>query len=154
MTGIAQLQQLIAPAVKAVGVELWGVEYHAKGRSSLVRVYIDGPNGVSVDDCARASRQISSVLDVEDPIAGEYTLEVSSPGADRSLYSLEHYRQLVGSRVKLRLRLPFDGRKGYTGLLNGVDNDDVLLVVGDEEYVLPFDGIERANIVPEPDKAD
>ena len=150
MTGIERLQQLIEPAVQVVGAELWGVEYHVKGRSALLRVFIEKADGVSVEDCARVSRQVSSVLDVEDPIAGEYTLEVSSPGADRPLYTLAQYRQLAGSTVKIRLRLPFEGRKMFTGLLNGSDGDSVLLVVGDEEYLFPFEGIERGNVVSHP----
>lgn len=147
-----QLQQLVEPAVNAVGFELWGLEYHSRGRTSTLRVYIESPDGVSVDDCAQVSRQISSVLDVEDPISGEYTLEVSSPGVDRPLYKLEQYRQYVGYRVKVRLRVPFEGRRGMTGLLRGTEGDEVLLVVGDEEYVLPFSSIERANIAGEPEK--
>ena len=149
MSSAAQLQQLIEPAVRAVGLALWGVEFHVKGVHSLVRVYIDGPDGVTVDDCALASRQIGSVFDVEDPIAGEYTLEVSSPGLERPLYTLEQYRQFVGSRVKLRLRVPFDGRRGFTGTLGGVEDDEVLLVVGDDEYMFPFEDIDRAKIASE-----
>ena len=151
MGDVAQLRELIGPAVEAVGVELWGVEYHAGRRRALLRVYIDRLDGVSVDDCARASRQISSVLDVEDPIVGEYTLEVSSPGADRALYTLAHYRQLAGLRIKLRLRLPYEGRKVFVGKLTGTEDDSVLLAVGDEEYVFHVEGIERANVVPEVD---
>jgi ribosome maturation factor RimP len=141
-----QLQQLLEPAVKAVGFELWGLDYHASGRKSLLRVYIDSPDGITVDDCAQVSRQVSGVLEVEDPIQGEYTLEVSSPGLDRPLYTLEHYRLYGGHRAQLRLRLPFDGKRKLTGLLGGVENNDVLLVVGDEEYVLPFDSIERGQL--------
>ena len=147
----AQLRELIGPAVEAAGVELWGIEYSAARRHALLRVFIDSRKGISVDDCARASRQISSVLDVEDPIVGEYTLEVSSPGADRALYTLAHYCQLAGSRIKLRLRLPYEGRKVFVGTLSGTEDDSVLLAVGDEEYVFPFEGIERANVVPEID---
>ena len=151
----AQLQQLIEPAVRAVGLELWGLEYHQSGRKSMLRVYIDGPDGVTIDDCARVSRQISSVLDVDDPIRSEYTLEVSSPGIERPLYTLEHYRLFQGYPVKLRLRFPFDGKRKLSGVLAGVDDGEVLLIVGEEEYVLPFDSIERANIAgePGPDKA-
>lgn len=116
-----------------------------------MRVFIDGADGVGVDDCARVSRQISSALDVEDPISGEFTLEVSSPGIDRPLYSFDHYRRYVGFKIKIKLRVPFEGRKTFTGLLNGTDGDDVMLLIEDEEYILPFDSIERANLVGEPD---
>lgn len=132
-----------------MGFELWGLDYHASGRKSLLRIYIDGPQGITVDDCAQVSRQVSSVLDVEDPIHGEYTLEVSSPGIDRPLYTLEHYRSYKGHRAQLRLRQPFEGKRKLTGLLGGVENDEVVLVVGDEEYLLPFEGIERGQLVAE-----
>ena len=150
-----QLQQLLEPAVRAVGLELWGLEYHSSGRKSLLRVYIDGPDGVNVDDCARVSRQIGSVLDVDDAIRSEYTLEVSSPGIDRPLYTLEHYRLFIGYPAKLKLRLPFEGKRKLSGVLGGVDDGEILLIVGEEEYVLPFDSIEKANIAgePEPGKA-
>jgi ribosome maturation factor RimP len=147
-----QLQQLIEPAVKAVGLQLWGLEYQPTGRTSLLRVYIDGPEGVTIEDCARVSRQISSVLDVDDPIVGEYTLEVSSPGLDRPLYTLDQYRLYVGYPVKLRLRFAFDGRRKFSGVLGAVENDEVALIVGEEEYLLPFESIERANIAGDPEQ--
>ncbi len=139
--------------MKAVGFELWGLDYHASGRKSLLRVYIDGPDGINVDDCAQVSRQISSVLDVEDPIHGEYTLEVSSPGLDRPLYTLEQYRGYVGHRVQLRLRYPFEGQRKFSGVLGSVENDDILLVVDDEEYVLPFESIERGNLAAQRERS-
>ena len=150
MAGIERLQQLIEPGAQAIGVDLWGVEHHVKGRNVLLRVFIDKADGVSVEDCARVSRQISSVLEVEDPIAGEYTLEVSSPGTDRPLFTLSQYGQLAGLTVRLRLRTPFEGRKVFTGLLNGIDGDSVLLVANDEEYLFPFETIERGNVVSPP----
>lgn len=146
----AQLHELIEPAVKAVGFELWGLEYQTGGRTALLRVFIDGPEGVTVEDCARVSRQVSSVLDVDDPIRGEFTLEVSSPGLDRALYTLEHYRLYAGYPVKLRLRYPFEGQRRFSGVLGPVEKGEVSLIVGDEEYLLPFESIERANIAGEP----
>jgi ribosome maturation factor RimP len=145
-----QLQALIEPAVRAVGFELWGIEYQAGGRTALLRVFIDGPEGVSVEDCARVSRQVSSVLDVNDPIRGEFTLEVSSPGLERNLYTPEQYRQYTGYPVKLRLRFPFEGQRRFSGVLGGVADGEVSLIVGEEEYLLPFESIERANIAGEP----
>jgi len=95
---VEALQAMLAPAVAAVGFELWGVEFFQQGRHSVLRLFIDGPEGVGVDDCARVSHQASGVLDVEDPIAGEYTLEVSSPGWDRPLFTLAHYARLRAVR--------------------------------------------------------
>jgi ribosome maturation factor RimP len=108
----------------------------------------DAADGISVEDCEKVSRQVSGVLDVEDPIQGEYTLEVSSPGMDRPLFRPEHYRAWVGHMVQVKLRMAFEGRRKFKGLLNGMDGDDVAVIVDDHEYLLPFESIEKANIVP------
>ena len=150
MASNERLQRIIDPAVRAVGFELWGLDYHSRGRRSLLRVYIDAPGGVTVDDCALVSRQISSALDVENPIVGEYVLEVSSPGLDRPLYTIEQWQRYLGCRVKLRLRSPFEGRRIFVGVLAGLEDGEVVLVVGDEEYLLPFEGIDKANLVDGP----
>ncbi len=143
-----QLEKLLQPVVESLGCQLWGLDYLSQGRKALLRLYIDKPGGVLLEDCERVSRQVSSVMDVEDPIAGEYTLEVSSPGMDRALYKLEQYADFVGETVSLRLRLPFEGRRKFKGLLVGIENDDVVLRVEDEEYLLPFELIDKANLVP------
>jgi len=144
-----RLTELFEPVATALGCELWGVEYLTQGRQALLRVYIDKEEGVGVEDCERVSRQVSSVLDVEDPIRSEYTLEVSSPGMDRPLFKLSQFQASVGERVALRLRLPFEGRRKFTGLLKGVENDEVVLEVDNEEYVLPYELIDKAHIVPQ-----
>jgi ribosome maturation factor RimP len=144
-----RLTELFEPVVAGLGCELWGVEYFTQGRGALLRVYIDKADGVGVDDCERVSRQVSSVLDVEDPIRSEYTLEVSSPGMDRPLFKLAQFQESIGERVALRLRQPFEGRRKFTGLLKGIENDEVVLEVDNEEYVLPFELIDKANVVPQ-----
>jgi ribosome maturation factor RimP len=141
------LRDLIEPVVTALDCELWGVEYNSQGRHTMVRVYIDGPDGVSIDDCANVSRQLSSVFDVEDPITGEYNLEVSSPGMDRPLFSLAQYAQFIGEQLQVRLRTSFEGRRKFSGQLTGVEGDDVVLVVDEHEYLLPFDSIDKANVI-------
>nr|WP_067288547.1 ribosome maturation factor RimP [Marinobacterium profundum] len=143
------LHELIEPGVKSLGFELWGIEYLAHGVHSVLRVYIDAENGIGVDDCAKVSHQISGVLDVEEPISGQYNLEVSSPGLDRPLFTLEQFVAFTGHKVEIRLRVPFDGRRKFKGLLNGVEGDEVLVVVDKEEYLLPIDSIDRANVVPQ-----
>lgn len=150
MSGKAsQLHQMFEPAVKAMGYELWGIEHLSQGRHSMLRIYIDSENGITVDDCARVSHQLSGILDVEDPITGEYTLEVSSPGMDRPLFSMEQFRAYVGSDVNLRLRSAFEGRRKFSGQLTAVEDDDVIVVAVDEhEYLLPYELIEKANVVP------
>ena len=105
------LEQMVSPVATALGCELWGLEYLTQGRYTTVRIFIDGPNGVSLDDCERVSRQVSSVFDVEDPIDGEYTLEVSSPGMDRPLYKESQYLRYVGETISVRMRIARDGRR-------------------------------------------
>ena len=145
---LEQLQALLAPVVEALGYECWGVEFLSQGRHSLLRVYIDHANGILVEDCEKVSRQVSGVLDVEDPISSEYTLEVSSPGMDRPLFTLDQFARHVGKQVKIKLRVPYEGRRNLQGLLRGVEEQDVVILVEDHEYLLPIDSIDKANIIP------
>ncbi|MGK7128703.1 ribosome maturation factor RimP [Pseudomonas aeruginosa] len=145
---LEQLQALLAPVVEALGYECWGVEFISRGRHSVLRVYIDRPEGILIDDCEAVSRQVSGILDVEDPISGEYTLEVSSPGMDRPLFTLEQFAKHAGEQVKIRLRSPYEGRRNYQGILRGVEEQDVVVLVDDHEYLLPIDSIDKANIIP------
>ncbi|AGI26081.1 ribosome maturation factor RimP [Pseudomonas sp. MT3] len=145
---LEQLQALLAPVVEALGYECWGLEYISQGRHSLLRVYIDRPEGILIDDCEIVSRQVSGILDVEDPISGEYTLEVSSPGMDRPLFTLDQFARYVGEQVKIKLRTPFERRRNFQGILRGVEEQDVVVLVDDHEYLLPVDSIDKANIIP------
>jgi ribosome maturation factor RimP len=145
---VETLRELIEPTVEALGYQLWGLEYQGQGRYSILRLFIDKEDGVNVDDCAAVSHHVSGVLDVEDPIDGEYTLEVSSPGMDRPLFSLEQYQAYIGQVVSLRLRVPFEGRRKFKGKINAVEGDDIVIQVDDHEYLLPITLIEKANVVP------
>jgi len=145
---LEQLQALLAPVIEALGYECWGLEFLSQGRHSLLRIYIDHANGILVEDCEQVSRQISGVLDVEDPISNEYTLEVSSPGMDRPLFTLEQFAKHAGELVKIKLRSPYEGRRNFQGPLRGVEEQDVVVLVDDHEYLLPIDLIDKANIVP------
>jgi len=141
------ITELIGTTVKALGLELWGVELLQQGRYSLLRVYIEREEGVTIEDCEKVSRQVSALLDVEDPIAGEYTLEVSSPGVDRPLFSVEQYAKYVGSEVNLKLRRAVDGRRKFKGQIIKVSGDIVGLLVEGTEYDLEHSEIEKASIV-------
>ena len=143
-----QIRDLLEPTVEALGFELWGVEYLSQGRHSVLRVYIDAENGITVEDCAKVSVQVGGVLDVEDPITGEYTLEVSSPGMDRLLFELEQFPAYVGEIVELRLRSPFEGRRKFKGILKGIEGEDVVIQVDDHEYLLPHSAIDKARVQP------
>ena len=145
----AALNALIEPVVAAMGFELWGIDHLSQGKNSRLVIYIERESGVSVEDCADISRQVSAVMDVEDPIAGEYRLEVSSPGMARPLYSLDQFTRFQGHHVALKLRTAFDGRRKYQGLLVGVEGDEVLLQLDGEEYCFPIESIDSAHIVPQ-----
>ena len=108
---VQTLTTMLAPAVAACGFELWGLEFFPQGKRSVLRIYIDGSEGITVEGCSAVSHQVSGILDVEDPIAGEYTLEVSSPGWDRPLFTLAHYQRFVASEVSLRLVAPINARR-------------------------------------------
>lgn len=151
MTQRTDLEALFGPTLEAMGYELVGVEYQGGGRSGLLRLYIDSPQGITLDDCERVSHQASGLLDVADPIPGQYRLEVSSPGLDRPLFRPEHYRRFTGRRIRLRLRLPLNGRRKFDGVIERVTDDRVLIRREDEprELELGFDEIEKANLVPE-----
>ena len=146
---LKQLEDILRPVVEGLGYEFWGIEFLSHGHHSKLRVFIDdAENGIAIDDCEKVSRQVSGVMDVEDPIQTEYTLEVSSPGMDRPLFRLEQYEAFIGHKVQIKLRMAFEGRRKFLGLIKGVEGDDVVVVVDDHEYLLPFDSIEKANIVP------
>lgn len=143
------LRDLLQPVVEALGAQLWGLDLQSGGRRKLLRIYIDRESGIDVELCAAVSRQVSAVMDVEDPIQGEYVLEVSSPGMDRPLYELAHYQQLLGEQIAVKLRFAYEGQRNFKGLLQAVEGDDIVLVVADHEYLFPIEGIEKANVVPQ-----
>ena len=143
-----ELRKLLEPGVNAVGFELVDVEVAGSRHSPTLRVYIDSHRGVNVDDCARVSRQLSALLDVEDPLPGHYTLEVSSPGLDRPLVKPEDFRRFVGETIKVKLQAPLLGRRNFSGRLVDVAADHVVVEVDKEIFSLAFDAMERARLVP------
>ena len=144
-----KVKELIGPAVQALGYELLGVEHHLAPKRSLLRVYIDSESGIGVNDCERVSYQVSGILDVEDPIAGAYDLEVSSPGADRPLFEPAHFARHRGARVKIRLNLPIDGRRNFRGVLEGCRDGNVFITVDGTDHVLPLSRVGAARLVPD-----
>jgi len=146
-----QLEDLLSPVVDSLGYEFVGLEYLPQGKHSLLRIYIDKPDGITVDDCGTVSHQVSGVLEVEDPISGHYVLEVSSPGLDRPLFKFEDFERFSGNNVQIRLQIPLDGRRNFKGLLQGVQAADQLveLAIDDEIISLPWGRIEKARLVVE-----
>lgn len=145
-----RVQRLLEPTISSLGYELLGVEYLSQGKHSRLRIYIDGPNGIGLEDCTKVSHQASGVLDVEDPIKGQYALEVSSPGLDRPLFKPDHYAAYVGEQVKLRTRLPVNGQRNFTGKITAVEQDVIYIgMENGEELKIACDEIEQANLIPE-----
>ena len=159
-----QLTQLLAPTVEALGLELLGIEYLPAPGGSLVRIYIDVPlgaeagqadpegeggQGVTIEHCEAVSREISAQLDVEDPITGNYTLEVSSPGIDRPLFGAAQFARYVGESAKVTLRLPQDGRRRLTGRIVSVEGDTVTFDIDGTPFVAQGDNIDKAHLVPD-----
>jgi len=143
------LAALLAPTVQGLGYELLGVEQLGTGGGRIVRLYIDAATGVGVEDCEKVSRQVSDVLDAEGAISGEYTLEVSSPGLDRPLFTAAHFMAHVGAEVKIRLSGLVDGRRRLTGRLLGATEDLVTIQIGEERIDVPYNIVEKAHLVPE-----
>ena len=150
MTGTLRerLIALIEPVLGRLGYELVELEYAAGRAHALLRLFIDAPAGVGLDDCARASREVSAFLDVEDPIPTAYTLEVSSPGFDRVLRTQAHFGRFVGSRVFVELKEPRAGRRRYTGTLLTVDEAGIALEVDREQVAMAFTEIGKARLAP------
>ncbi|XQW83751.1 ribosome maturation factor RimP [Thalassotalea piscium] len=143
-----KLTEMLRPAVEEVGKELLGVEFVSAGKHSILRIFIDHENGINVDDCAEVSRQVSAILDVEDPISTEYSLEVSSPGLDRPLFDLPHFQEVIGETINVKISMPLNGRRKFKGKLVSIENDTLIVNVDGEDYELVFSNIDKANLVP------
>jgi len=143
-----RLTEMLAPSVEDLGYELVGIEYVRAGKHSTLRVYIDQEEGILVDDCAAVSRQVSAIMDVEDPITNEYTLEVSSPGMERPLFNASQYAAFIGEEVKIQLRMPIQNRRRWKGVISSVDGEIISVAVENKEERFALSNIQKANIVP------
>ncbi|MBT3204282.1 MAG: ribosome maturation factor RimP [Gammaproteobacteria bacterium] len=131
-----------------MGYELVGIEFHSSEHHGVVRIFIDHDNGITVDDCAKVSRQISAVIDVEDPIEMAFDLEVSSPGINRPLFKFSDFEKFSGLQAKIKLGVALNGRKNFSGVLKGVDENQLVIIdVDNEIYELPYQDIAKANLV-------
>ncbi|MGZ0080698.1 ribosome maturation factor RimP [Methylomonas sp. ZR1] len=143
------LVELIEPIVEGLGYECVGIEYNPHPTHGMLRIYIDSDNGILLDDCTKVSHQISGVLDVEDPIQGEYHLEVSSPGADRPFFKLSQFQRFLGSTVLVSLFKPIDKRRKITGQIKVVEDDAILVQDGEQLLKIPFQAMSKARLVPD-----
>ncbi|MBL4674220.1 MAG: ribosome maturation factor RimP [Arenicella sp.] len=144
---VPHIEELLIPGAEALGLELVAVELSG-GDTSIVRIYIDTPNGITVEDCTKASRQFSAILDVEDPISNQYTLEVSSPGMDRPLAKPLHFKAVVGQQVKIKMTTLVNGRRRFTGELIEATEEFAVVEVDGEQSELPYSDMDRARLVP------
>lgn len=145
-----RLQSLLQPVVEDLGYELVGVEYQSNPKNRVVRVYIDRePDGVGVEDCGRISREVSAVLDVEEPVPGQYTLEVSSPGVERPLFTGAHFSRFVGEMAAVQLVVPLNNRRRFKGIIARADESTVVLQVDGEDVELTIADIARAHLAPD-----
>jgi ribosome maturation factor RimP len=142
-----KLTDLLRPAVEETGKTLIGIEYISAGNNSILRLFVDHENGINVDDCAEVSRQVGALLDVEDPISSEYSLEVSSPGVDRPLFELAHFQAVIGETVNVKLSMPLNGRRKFKGPLVAIENDTLIVTVDSIDYELAIGNVDKANLV-------
>ena len=148
MTG-DELAKLLEPTVERLGYELADLEVRLGSKGGLVRIFIDKPEGIDLDDCEKVSRAVSALLDVEDPVPGNYNLEVSSPGLDRKLTKVEHFQRFKGETVKVQMRFPIEGRRRFRGTLVSSDDENIVVEVDGESHSLPLKTIDTARLVPE-----
>ncbi|PHM74930.1 hypothetical protein Xkoz_00465 [Xenorhabdus kozodoii] len=142
-----KLTEIISAPVEALGFELVGLEF-IRARVSTLRVYIDSEEGITVDNCADVSHQVSAVLDVEDPVPGLYNLEISSPGLERPLFKAEHYQRFIGEEVSLVLRMAMQNRRKWQGIIKVVDGEMITVTVDGKDEVFALSNIQKANLVP------
>jgi len=147
-----KLAKLLKPVAEGLGYEYIGCECLNQGKRMLLRVYIDKASpGLTIDDCALASRQFSAVLDVESPLSGSYYLEVSSPGIDRPLFTLAQWRQVVAQQVKVKLFRTVDESKNLKGLLKAVEGESLIIYINGVDVSIDFDNVSKANVVGQVD---
>lgn len=142
-----RLQQMLEPVIESLGYELLLLEY-APSHDALLRLFIDSPGGINLEDCERVSREVAGVLDVEDPISSNYRLEVSSPGLDRPLVKPAHFERFIGEKVKVQLLAPVNGRRKFAGAIRSVSGNTVQLEMADGTVELDILSMERARLVP------
>ena len=141
-----RVYELIKDAVEAEGVRLWDVRFLKEGASWYLRVFIDKPEGISIDDCTNVSHAIDPIIDEDDPIDVSYYLEVCSPGIERELTRSRHYEESLGKQVRLKLYRAYDGKKEITGTLEDVTEENVTLVTEGNALTVERKNISKANL--------
>jgi len=143
-----ELLAMLEPIVERLGYEVSDLDVKLGGKHGVLRVFIDKPEGIGLDDCEKVSRAISALLDVEDPLPGHYDLEVSSPGLDRKLTKPAHFQRFAGETVKVQMRFPIEGRRRFRGTLVSSDDENIAVEVDGVAHTLPVATIDTARLVP------
>lgn len=143
----SKLAELLKPVVESLGYIFWSCEYLSQGKHSVLRIYIDKEEGIEMEDCAIVSRQISQLLDVEDPIQSNYSLEVSSPGLDRPMSELWHFEAYVGAQIAVKLYQAINKKRAFKGVIEKVENTVIQLRLGEDVLDIPLDVINKANLI-------
>jgi len=145
----SELLGVLEPTIERLGYELTDLDVRIGGKGGFIRLTIDKPDGIGLEDCEKVSHAVSALLDVEDPIAGNYNLEVSSPGLDRKLTKVEHFQRFKGETLKVSMRFPIEGRRRFRGTLVSSDEENIVVEVDGESHSLPLSMIDTARLVPE-----
>ena len=147
-----RLQTLLEPVIEDLGYELVGIEYLPNPKNRVVRVFIDQePDGIGVEDCGKVSREVAAVLDVEEPVPGQYTLEVSSPGVERPLFTGAQFARFIGETAAVELSVPLDKRRRFKGVIVAADENTVTLEVDGQKVDLAVSDMARAHLAPDLD---
>lgn len=141
-----ELVQLLSPTINSMGYEFWGCEFLPQGKHSLLRIYIDKEDGIGIEDCQEVSRQVSALLDVEDPVPGNYSLEVSSPGIPRPLFYSEQYQRYSGQEVQIKTFKPVNGKRKLLGIIVSATESSVVLDINNEHQELLYSNIVKASL--------
>lgn len=144
-----ELVELVRPEVESLGFSFWGLSAPTAGKKRVIRIYIDGPDGVSIDNCAEVSRQVGLVLEVEDIVSGAFNLEVSSPGLERKFFTLEQLADYVGRTLEVKLAFPVDNRRNFKGSLKELTPTGFILDTGENEAAMDWDAVKEAKLVHE-----
>ena len=148
---VKRLTNMLQPLVEDLGYEFVGLEYTGQSKNAVLRIYIDREQGIDLDDCGRVSGEVAALLDVEDPISGQYNLEVSSPGLDRPLFTLEQCARFAGEQVQITAFAPVEGRRKFKGRILSVTGDTLNIDQDGAEIALDFSNIAKARLVPDYD---
>ncbi len=144
----SRISNLIRPTIESLGFELWGFDYNTQGNYTTLRIYVDGAEGkgITLDQCAIVSREVGAVLDVEDPINTRYQLEVSSPGIDRTLYTIDQFKKYIGDTVKIKLQSAQNGRRQFEAEIIKIEDETISLKLENDVFNIDLNDIQKAKL--------